>query len=163
MATFAVRNWVPINYHCKKVNIVFSVQFLNENGKYVSPQKLSLLVKKILAMKYVGLQYVVVLETWQTCIFISNEPRHDKTNKMTCAPSKDLHQPMQPCSLIRVYVWCSLDSQEPMPCHVNSKDTDQTVQVPRLIRVLVAHTGHFVGFVVLQLKCYHSMLLVWAL
>ena len=32
-----------------------------------------------------------------------NEPRHDKTNKMACAPSEDSDQPRHPPSLIRVF------------------------------------------------------------
>ena len=32
------------------------------------------------------------------------EPAHDKTNKMTCAPSEDSNQPGHPPSLIRVFV-----------------------------------------------------------
>ena len=32
-----------------------------------------------------------------------NEPAHDKTNKMTSAPSEDSEQPGQPSSLIRVF------------------------------------------------------------
>ena len=32
-----------------------------------------------------------------------NEPPHDKTNKMVCAPSKDSDQPGHPPSLIRVF------------------------------------------------------------
>ena len=32
-----------------------------------------------------------------------NEPHHDKTNKMACAPSKDSDQPRRPPSLIRVF------------------------------------------------------------
>ena len=32
-----------------------------------------------------------------------NEPWHDKTNKMACAPSKDSDQPGHPPSLIRVF------------------------------------------------------------
>ena len=31
------------------------------------------------------------------------EPQHDKTNKMTCAPSEDLDQPGHPPDLIRVF------------------------------------------------------------
>ena len=34
------------------------------------------------------------------------EPQHDKTNKMTCAPSEDTDQPGQPHSLIRVFAVC---------------------------------------------------------
>ena len=32
-----------------------------------------------------------------------NEPRHDKTNKVACAPSEDSDQPGHPPSLIRVF------------------------------------------------------------
>ena len=35
-----------------------------------------------------------------------NEPPHDKTNRMTCAPSKDSDQPGHPPSLIRVFTVC---------------------------------------------------------
>ena len=35
--------------------------------------------------------------------------------------------------------------------HADSKDSDQTGQMPRLIRVSSGHTGHFVGFVMPQL------------
>ena len=31
-----------------------------------------------------------------------NEPAHDKTNKMACAPNEDTDQPWHPHSLIRV-------------------------------------------------------------
>ena len=34
---------------------------------------------------------------------ISNEPQHDKTNRMTCAPSEVSDQPGHPLSLIRVF------------------------------------------------------------
>ena len=36
------------------------------------------------------------------------EPQHDKTNKMTCAPSEDWDQPGHPPSLIRVFLVRSL-------------------------------------------------------
>ena len=39
-----------------------------------------------------------------------NEPRHDKTNKMACAPSEDSDQPGHPPSLIRVFGVCSVGS-----------------------------------------------------
>ena len=32
-----------------------------------------------------------------------NEPAHDKTNKITCAPNEDLDQPGHPPRLIRVF------------------------------------------------------------
>ena len=41
---------------------------------------------------------------------ITNEPPHDKTNIMTCAPSEDSDQPVHPPSLIRVFAVRSMDS-----------------------------------------------------
>ena len=38
------------------------------------------------------------------------EPQHDKTNKMTCAPSEDSDQPGHPPSLIRVFAVCMKNS-----------------------------------------------------
>ena len=38
------------------------------------------------------------------------EPPHDKTNKMTCAPSEDSDQPGHPPSLIRVFAVRSVGS-----------------------------------------------------
>ena len=45
------------------------------------------------------------------CHNLTFEPKHDKTNKMTCAPSEDSDQPGHPPSLIRVFSVCSMDSQ----------------------------------------------------
>ena len=38
--------------------------------------------------------------------------------------------------------------------HADSKDSDQTGQMPRLIGVFAGRTGHIVGFVMLQLISY---------
>ena len=38
------------------------------------------------------------------------EPQHDKTNKMSYAPSEDSDQPGYPPSLIRVFALCSIDN-----------------------------------------------------
>ena len=43
-----------------------------------------------------------------------NEPLHDKTNKMTCAPSEDFDQPGHLPSLIRASLVHSMDSQGPI-------------------------------------------------
>ena len=40
----------------------------------------------------------------------TTEPLHDKTNKMTCAPSKDSDQPGHPTSLIKVFPVLSMGS-----------------------------------------------------
>ena len=42
-----------------------------------------------------------------------NELPHDKTNKMTCAPSEDSDQSGHQPSLIRVFAVCSKGSQGP--------------------------------------------------
>ena len=41
---------------------------------------------------------------------ITNEPPHDKTNIMTCAPSEDSDQPVHTPSLIRVFAVRSVGS-----------------------------------------------------
>ena len=73
-------------------------------------------------------------------LIIRCEPKHDKTNKMTCAPSEDSDQPQ----------WVVKD---PRFLHSDREDSDQTGQMPRLIRVFAGCTGHFVAFVMLQLIC----------
>ena len=45
-----------------------------------------------------------------TSPYKQNEPPHDKTNKMTCAPSEDSDQPGHPPSLIRVFALHSMGS-----------------------------------------------------
>ena len=37
--------------------------------------------------------------------------------------------------------------------HVDSKNSDQTERMPRLIIVLAGCTGHFVGFAMIRLVC----------
>ena len=44
-------------------------------------------------------------------------------------------------------------AKDPRFLHANSEASDQTGWMPRLIRVLAGRTGHFVGFVMWQLKC----------
>ena len=40
---------------------------------------------------------------WNNHLYVVNEPQHDKTNKMTCAPSEESDQPGHPPSLIRIF------------------------------------------------------------
>ena len=58
--------------------------------------------------------------------FVTYEPSNDKTYKMACAPSEDSDQPVHLLNL-RVFAVC------PTFLHAESKDTDQTGQMPRLI------------------------------
>ena len=64
---------------------------------------------------------------------ISNEPQHSKTNKMTCATSKDSDQPGNPPSLaIACAQWIAKDVRL---LRADSED-DQTGRLPILICVL---------------------------
>ena len=40
---------------------------------------------------------------WNVWGLGENEPPHDKTNNIACAPSEDSGQPEHPLSLIRIY------------------------------------------------------------
>ena len=45
--------------------------------------------------------YISLLVSWK-CSKSTNEPRHEKTNKMACAPSEDSNHILHPLSLISV-------------------------------------------------------------
>ena len=67
-------------------------------------------------------------------------PPHDKTNKMT-VPSEDSDQPGYLPSLIRVFSslcaqWVAKDPSFP---HADSKDSDRTGRMPKLICLRWAH------------------------
>ena len=62
------------------------------------------------------------------------EPAHDKTNKMARVPSEDSDQPGLPLSLCAQWV-----PKDPSFLHADSKDTDQTGQMSRLICLHLAH------------------------
>ena len=81
-----------------------------------------------------------------------NEPPHDKTNKIICAPSEDSEQPGHPPSLTRVFAVCSTVAEDPVFLHADSEDSDQTGRMPRLIGVFAGRTDHFVSFVMRRLK-----------
>ena len=53
-----------------------------------------------------GVAQIFCLKNLSNCERTTNELQHDKTNKMTCAPSEDLDQPGHPPSLIRVFAVC---------------------------------------------------------
>ena len=72
----------------------------------------------------------------------SNEPPHDKTNKITVRPA---------ISLIRVFAVRSMLAKDSSFPHVDSEDTDQSGQM-RMIWVFAGCTCHFVGFVMMRLK-----------
>ena len=55
--------------------------------------------------------------------------------------SKDSDQPGHLLSLIRVFTVRSIGSNDPRFLHVDSKDSDQTGRMPRLIWVIAGHTS----------------------
>ena len=80
----------------------------------------------------------------------SFEPEQDKTNRMTCAPSKESDQPGTLPSLIRVSA-VRLKKVGFLVTHKqHSEHSEQTCWMSRLIRVFTGGTGHFVGFVILR-------------
>ena len=74
-------------------------------------------------------------------LFYDFELKHNKTNKMTCAPSIDSDQPLL-FALWQTFI------------RLTEKKTDKTGLMPRLTRVFARGTCHFVGFVVLQIIFY---------
>ena len=85
---------------------------------------------------------------------ITNEPRHDKTDKMSVRPpSEDTDQPGHPPSLIRVFAVRMKNAWSLATHWLHCEDSGQTGWMPRLIWVFAgwAYT-HFVGFVMSRLK-----------
>ena len=81
-----------------------------------------------------------------------NEPPHDKTNKMTVRPAKTrISLGIRP-----VWSTSSLCTQWAAKgrsfLQADSKDSDQTGWMPRLIWVFAGCTCHFAGFVMRRLK-----------
>ena len=80
------------------------------------------------------------------------EPQHDKTSKMTCAPSEDSDQLGHPPSLIRAYWLCAVSiAKNPRFLHADSKYLDQTERMSRLIFVFAGRTCRFADFLILCL------------
>ena len=73
------------------------------------------------------------------------EPRHDKTNKISVHPVKTqislgTHPVWSESSLCTQWV-----AKDPRFLHADSKDSDQTGRMPRLIWVFAGRTCHFAG------------------
>ena len=83
----------------------------------------------------------------------TNEPQHDKTNKMSVRPANTQ------ISLGICPVWSESSvcaqwvPKDPGFLHADSEDSDQTGRMPRLIWVFAGRTCHFVGFDMRWLKC----------
>ena len=89
-----------------------------------------------------------------------HEPPHDKTNKMSIAPSEDTDQPVHPPSLISLH--CPhKETLGPHTHWAHCEDSDQTGWIPRLICVFAGHKGHFVGFVMRWLT-FRKCILIFA-
>ena len=83
---------------------------------------------------------------------MSNEPPHDKTNKMVCAPSEDSDQPGHPPSLIRVFaVRMKKAWVLSYPLSAQRRLWSDWADVQADLNLRWAHT-HFVGFVTKRLK-----------
>ena len=72
---------------------------------------------------------------------------HDRTYTKTCVTSKDSDQPVHTQSMGRVLIYLSLDSPGDYRRHMIGKDSNQTAQMHRLIRVFAGRTSLIVGFV----------------
>ena len=76
------------------------------------------------------------------------KPENDKTNRVTCAPSKDSDQFVQ-TNQFPLSAW---RNHGPLATHwAYSEDSDQTGWMPRLIWVFAERRDHFEGFVMLRL------------
>ena len=84
----------------------------------------------------------------------SNEPPHDKTNKIACAPSEDSDQPRHPPSLIRVFAvrmkeaWFLI-----YPLSAQRRLWSDWADAQADLSLRWAHS-HFVGFVTRRLKLW---------
>ena len=92
------------------------------------------------------------LNVWNVLSINTDEPAHDKTNKMTVRPAKtQISLGIGPVwSESSLSAWRNLGSLATHWAH--SEDSDQTGRVPRLIWVFAGLTCHFVGFVIRQLR-----------
>ena len=80
---------------------------------------------------------------------LTNESPHDKSNKMTCAPSKDSDQPGHQSSLS---TWRNIGLLTTYWAH--SENSDQTGLMPRLIWIFAGRTS-FCFFFLLQCGSYY--------
>ena len=85
----------------------------------------------------------------------TNEPPHDKTNKMACAPSKDSDQPGHPPSLIRVFaVRMKKIRVLSYPLSAQRRLWSDWADAQTDLSLHWAHS-HFVGFVMRRLNFIH--------
>ena len=114
-------------------------------------------------LKWNTCRFLMVFSEW--VIFTICQPQHDKTSKMTCAPSEDSDQPAHPRSLIWVFACAHWKVKDPRFLHADSEDWSDW-RLPRLIWVFAGHTGHFCWFCHVQacvcfLRCKFLPRLSW--
>ena len=111
-------------------------------------KKISILTRIFLIKSLYRFFFESVYKKHQRHLLITaNEPRHDKTNKMSVRLAKTQ------ISLSIRPVWsessqcAKLVAKDPNFLHADNKDSDQTGRMPRLIWVFAGRACHFVGFV----------------
>ena len=82
----------------------------------------------------------------------TNGPPHDKTKKMTYVPSENSDSAWSSAQSDQSSQCAQWVAKDPNFLHADSKDSDQTGRMPRLIWVFAGRTCHFVGFVMKWLK-----------
>ena len=73
-------------------------------------------------MHFHFIRWIIKLIGWKIVAVSSFELPHDKTNKMTCAPSFDSDQPGHPPSLFRVFACAQWVAKDPSFLHADSED-----------------------------------------
>ena len=97
----------------------------------------------------VGIFRIFMVDTFDTWL------RHDKTNKVSVRPAKTqislgIRPVWSESSLCTQWV-----AEDPRFLHADSEDSDQTGQMPRLIRIFAGHT-----LVLLVLSCHGSFICI---
>ena len=146
-SSFYIRNFKPLASFCGCAGRFESDLVENPEDRF-SRDKAHIFFRNLLR-KLEGLQY-----------FLS-ESSHDKTNKMT------VHLAKTQISLGICPVWSESSlcpqwvAKNPSLLHADSKDSDQTRQMPRLICVFAGRTCHFFGFARRWLKSPTMTFLMW--
>ena len=94
ISPIAEPKWKPLEKLAKTTNVEFTPLWPIRNGN---------LLQMLMNVKHASFSVGedgALLEGMASLTF---EPKHDKTNKMSCGPSKDSDQPGHPPSLIRVF------------------------------------------------------------
>ena len=77
---------------------------------------------------------------------------------MACTPSKDSDQPWHLPKSDQSSLCAQWEAKDPSFLHADSEDSDETGRMPRLSRVSVGRTCHFVSFVMRWLNLLSHLL-----